>query len=124
MDVHWAHGRPGYRCRHGYTTGTPRLGHVPRNVYVREDHLLETLPSLLQQDGWVQARAPGGASGYLRQHGLEIVCTKGNPSVRRAPSRRVINPAVAPGQQATLALDLGTGLVEDRRASCNRRRPP
>jgi hypothetical protein len=24
LDSHWANGRPGYRCRHGYTSARPR----------------------------------------------------------------------------------------------------
>ncbi|WP_407691362.1 zinc ribbon domain-containing protein [Saccharopolyspora mangrovi] len=52
MDAHWVHRRAGYRCRHGYTTATPRPDQAPRNVYVREDHLRDALPGLLSQQGW------------------------------------------------------------------------
>jgi hypothetical protein len=46
MDAAWVHGNAAYRCRHGYTTGTPRpAGHL--NTYSREDHMLEALPHLI-----------------------------------------------------------------------------
>ncbi|WP_420843853.1 hypothetical protein [Lentzea albidocapillata] len=47
MDAHWVHGRAGYRCRHSYTSAKRRPDTAPRNSYVREDHLLDALPSLL-----------------------------------------------------------------------------
>ncbi|WP_237047756.1 recombinase family protein [Lentzea guizhouensis] len=47
MDGHWVHGRAGYRCRHGFTSAKRRSDGEPRNLYVREDHLLEALPHLL-----------------------------------------------------------------------------
>ncbi|MEU0884052.1 recombinase family protein [Lentzea sp. NPDC005914] len=47
MDGHWVHGRAGYRCRHGFTSVRRRSDGEPRNIYVREDHLLEALPHLL-----------------------------------------------------------------------------
>jgi hypothetical protein len=47
VDAHWVHKRPGYRCRHGHTSAAPRPADAPRNVYLREDHLLDALPDLL-----------------------------------------------------------------------------
>ena len=44
MDGHWVHGRSGYRCRHGFTSANRRADGEPRNLYVREDRLLEALP--------------------------------------------------------------------------------
>lgn len=43
MDSHWVHGRPGYRCRHGYSSSRPRLPGRVKNIYVREDALLTQL---------------------------------------------------------------------------------
>ncbi|VVJ18355.1 Site-specific recombinase [Amycolatopsis camponoti] len=36
-------GRPGYRCRHGHTSARNRPAELAKNVYVREDHLLNDL---------------------------------------------------------------------------------
>ncbi len=51
LDSHWNHGRPAYRCRHGYTstqcTGQPR----PRTLYIREDHLVEEISIRLGDEG-------------------------------------------------------------------------
>jgi hypothetical protein len=50
MEGAWAHGNAAYRCRHGYTTGTPRLDGI-RNSYCREEQLLDALPRLLRDNG-------------------------------------------------------------------------
>jgi hypothetical protein len=117
MDAHWVHGRPGYRCRHGYTTATPRPDHAPRNVYVREDHLLETLAGLLHQDGQVDDHDPGDVGECLRRRGLEIVCGHKGREVQPAAARKIVSLPVSFGQM-TLALDwdLHTGEAASRRA--------
>jgi hypothetical protein len=43
LDSHWVNGRPGYRCRHGHTSARNRPPGLAKNVYVREDHLLDDL---------------------------------------------------------------------------------
>lgn len=48
MDAHWAHQRPGYRCRHGHTSASAEPGR-PRNAHVREDRVLDHLPALVLQ---------------------------------------------------------------------------
>lgn len=107
MDAHWVHGRPGYRCRHGYTTATPRPGQAPRNVYVREDHLLEALPGLLGEGGWGQAEDDTwlAAGEYLRRRGLEIVCSHSSRELKPTPRHTTPGPAVSPVQMP-LALDM------------------
>ncbi|MED7928817.1 recombinase family protein [Nonomuraea sp. LP-02] len=35
LDSHWANGRPGYRCRHGYTSARPREASGPKFLYMR-----------------------------------------------------------------------------------------
>lgn len=47
MDSHWVHGRAGYRRRHGYASSKPRRLNEVKNVYVREDVLLEELMARL-----------------------------------------------------------------------------
>jgi len=43
MDSHWAHGRPGYRCRHGHTSAQRRPPGLGRSIYIREDVLVDRL---------------------------------------------------------------------------------
>jgi hypothetical protein len=71
MDAHWVHGRPGYRCRHGYGTATPRPSDAPRNVYAREEHLLETVAGLLHQDRQLDDHGPLDVGECLRYRGLD-----------------------------------------------------
>jgi hypothetical protein len=106
MDAHWVHGRPGYRCRHGYTTATPRPGHAPRNVYVREDHLLETLAGLLHQDGRVHEHdhGPLEVGACLRGRAMEIVCGHTSRELQPTAARKIVSLPVSSGQ-TTLALD-------------------
>jgi site-specific DNA recombinase len=47
MDAHWVNGRAGYRCRHGHTSAQRSTRDRPKNLYVREDHLLASLPTQL-----------------------------------------------------------------------------
>ena len=46
MESAWSHGRPAYRCRHGYTSAAPPDADRPKNAYVREDRILPQLPAL------------------------------------------------------------------------------
>ncbi|RKT87321.1 Recombinase zinc beta ribbon domain-containing protein [Saccharopolyspora antimicrobica] len=77
MDAHWVHGRAGHRCRHGYRAGIPRSSQAPRTVYVREDHLLDALPKLLNQQGWkpLEDDVTCDVGEQLHRAGLEIVCS-------------------------------------------------
>ena len=51
LDAHWVHGWAGYRCRHGYASSQPRRLDEVKNVYVREDVLLEELVARLSPAG-------------------------------------------------------------------------
>ena len=110
MDAHWVHGRPGYRCRHGYSSAMPRPADAPRNVYVREDRLLEVLPGLLADSDNTRSGLVGGGPTsdpveVLRLRRLQIVCThQGQELWREAP--RVISSVPSPQGQTALALDL------------------
>ncbi|WP_424229512.1 recombinase family protein [Actinophytocola sp.] len=86
MDGHWVHGRAGYRCRHGYTSGTPRPGGTTRNLYFREDHLLGLVPKLLVDAGFRfdrpdQLRQRDLVDG-LRRERLQIVCNREGPILK------------------------------------------
>jgi len=46
LESCWANSRAAYRCRHGYSsTSTPDPAR-PKNLYIREDHILPHLPAL------------------------------------------------------------------------------
>lgn len=73
MDGHWVHGRAGYRCRHGFTGAKRRPDGAPRNLYVREDHLLEVLSRvLLQADSPVEANVEEMLIDRMRGKRLQI----------------------------------------------------
>ncbi|WP_233620460.1 recombinase family protein [Amycolatopsis sp. WAC 01416] len=94
----------GYRCRHGYTTATPRPAHAPRNVYVREDHLLETLAGLLPQGGQADDHRSGDVGEDLRRQGLELVCGQESRELQPAAAHKVVSLPVSSGQM-TLAFE-------------------
>ena len=89
-----------------------RPGHAPRNVYVREDHLLETLAGQLHQDN-----GPRDFGECLRRRGLEIVCRHKGRELQPAAVRKIVSLPVSSGQTA-LAFDwnLNTGAAPGRRA--------
>lgn len=92
MDAHWVHGRPGYRCRHGYTSAKPRPTSAPANVYHREDHLLHALCDLLAGDpdtGEVARPTTQELVGILRRRGLQIICGHYDRHLR--PTQEKIN---------------------------------
>ncbi|GAA1937530.1 hypothetical protein GCM10009754_00700 [Amycolatopsis minnesotensis] len=116
MDAHWVHGRPGHRCRHGYTTATPRSDHAPRNVYAREEHLLETVVGLLHQDGQAEGHSLLDVGECLRRRGLELVCSHKGRELQLTAARKIVSLPIS-SSQTTLALDwnLRTGDAAARR---------
>nr|WP_255638831.1 recombinase family protein [Amycolatopsis sp. DSM 110486] len=120
LEAHWVHGRPGYRCRHGYSTAAPRPAHGPahgpRNVYVREDHLLVTLAGLLHENGQADDRSPREMREDLRNRGLEILCGHETRELRPAVARQVTYPPTQP-DQLPLELDCShhTGTAPEHR---------
>jgi hypothetical protein len=46
LESAWSNGRPACRCRHGYTSATRPDPKRPKNLYVREDHILPRLAAL------------------------------------------------------------------------------
>jgi DNA invertase Pin-like site-specific DNA recombinase len=112
MDAHWVHGRPGYRCRHGYSSAAPRPADAPRNMYVREDRLLELLPGLLADSDDI---GPGPVAGgstpdpveVLRHRQLRIACTYQGQELRQEAPRGITSVSSPQGQTA-LDLDWTT----------------
>ncbi|MCK2214068.1 zinc ribbon domain-containing protein [Actinomadura sp. ATCC 31491] len=70
LDSHWANGRPGYRCRHGYTSARPREAGL-KFLYIREDRLLA---ELLAHVGGRERREPAEIVSAIRAKDLVIVC--------------------------------------------------
>jgi site-specific DNA recombinase len=46
LESCWATNRPAYRCRHGHSSATPPDPARPKNLHIREDHILPHLPAL------------------------------------------------------------------------------
>ncbi len=82
----WTEEQPaGYRCRHGHTSAQRATPDRPKNLYVREDHILANLPAhlaVLELDDELGPEERGsGDSGQrrdlaelMRQFDLTIVC--------------------------------------------------
>ncbi|MEU5264670.1 recombinase family protein [Amycolatopsis sp. NPDC021455] len=71
LDSHWVNGRPGYRCRHGHTSACNRPPEHAKNIYVREDHLLNDLRARLAETVGDDGSA---IADYLRSNDLTIMC--------------------------------------------------
>jgi DNA invertase Pin-like site-specific DNA recombinase len=74
MDAHWVHGRPGYRCRHGYTSARRRPVDAARNLYLREDQLITRIVGYLSEQGHVGQPDPDGVVTFLRGKDLTVLC--------------------------------------------------
>jgi site-specific DNA recombinase len=72
MESCWANGRAAYRCRHGHTSATRPDPARPRNLYIREDHILPHMPALLIQ--LAGPGKPGTAQPAPATGGAEIAC--------------------------------------------------
>jgi DNA invertase Pin-like site-specific DNA recombinase len=71
LDSHWVNGRPGYRCRHGHTSARNRPPELAKNVYVREDYLLNDLRARFPETTDEDASA---IAAYLRSNDLTVTC--------------------------------------------------
>jgi hypothetical protein len=98
MDAHWVNARAGYRCRHGHTTGTPQPAEQPKNLYLREDHIIDMLPARLADLIPATNPKPGPDTSdhddpvaLLHHHGLIITCTRAGWTI--GPRTRPANPA-------------------------------
>ncbi|MFY1638282.1 recombinase family protein [Solwaraspora sp. WMMB335] len=113
MDAHWVNDRPGYRCRHGHTSAQQRVRGHPKNLYVREDRLLDGLADryagmacgsdrlhpVLPADGLNEVVA------FLRENDLTIVCDRRtwvlkNDSASEAASAGVDDACLIPRQRS------------------------
>ncbi|GAA2607929.1 recombinase family protein [Actinomadura fulvescens] len=80
LESCWASNRAAYRCRHGHTSSTRPDPARPKNIYIREDHILPHLPALFlllngaEPAGWPDD-VPAGEEviGHLRARRITLV---------------------------------------------------
>ena len=64
LESAWSNAKPAYRCRHGHTSAAVPDPGRPKNIYLREDHVLPHLAALSI------LLAGGGTSGRGRRAGI------------------------------------------------------
>jgi site-specific DNA recombinase len=67
MESHWVHGRPGYRCRHGHSSSKGSVPGRPRNLYLREDHILGRITTQLRGLGLPDEEEPQLTGSGVRE---------------------------------------------------------
>ncbi len=87
LDSHWVNGRPGYRCRHGHTSARNRPPELAKNVYVREDHLLDDLRVRFAE---TVGDVGSAIADYLRSNHLMIMCGGPRREVRACVAQSVL----------------------------------
>ncbi|KOX19744.1 hypothetical protein ADK67_32900 [Saccharothrix sp. NRRL B-16348] len=87
MDSHWVHGRPGYRCRHGYTSARPRLLGAPALLYWREDRLLERIVVVAAEQGQPLPSTGDEVAAFLAAAGIGVVCSRRAIELRERTDR-------------------------------------
>ncbi|WP_245848391.1 recombinase family protein [Lentzea kentuckyensis] len=106
MDGHWVHGRAGYRCRHGFTSAKRRSDGEPRNLYVREDHLLKALPHLLERTARpMEVGVVEELVDQVREQRLQIYYDDQRLEIRPAPLMPKTVERALRSVQPALALD-------------------
>jgi hypothetical protein len=74
LDAHWVHGRPGYRCRHGYSSARSGAARA-RNVYWPERRIIDGLLYRLSYAGELPFLADtSDLLDHLRARRLVVVC--------------------------------------------------
>ncbi|WP_372453990.1 hypothetical protein [Actinoplanes hulinensis] len=74
MDAHWANGRPGYRCRHDYSSARSVAPRV-RNLYWAELRIIDGLRYRLSYAGGLPFLADTNELlDHLRACRLVVVC--------------------------------------------------
>ena len=66
----WANNRAAYLCRHGYSSTSTRDPARPKNLYIREDHILPHLPALFIR--LVGTETPAGRKRRRTRHGTDV----------------------------------------------------
>jgi site-specific DNA recombinase len=97
MDSHQAHAGSTYRCRHGHSSTKPRPADAARNLYLREDHLLNRIADLLTTTGIATNPTHEQTIRLVRELDLEFTCDRDTITLHQpttAPSKRTRGIAV------------------------------
>jgi hypothetical protein len=85
MESHWVYRRPGYRCRDGHTSAKSAAPNRPKNLYLREDHILALIAVHLDRIGQHDQPGhptinsdPGLIAHFLRANNITVVCDTGS----------------------------------------------
>ncbi|MDI6104678.1 recombinase family protein [Actinoplanes sp. NEAU-A12] len=109
MEGQWVHGRAGYRCRHGYTSGSDAQPDRAKTLYVREDHAFAQ--AVIQYANFARLEpetlGPAEFAGRLRQEKITVMCTPVSITLDTGAS-----PAKPEPSAAVQGADLGQPLVE------------
>ncbi|ONI92751.1 hypothetical protein ALI22I_01960 [Saccharothrix sp. ALI-22-I] len=132
MDSHRSHSRAAYRCRHGHTTARTRPEGAPRNLYLREDHLLAHIATHLTAAGIADNPDPAQTARLIDELGLAFRCDAigvtlldcGTTGRARTPRRRLAPQPVhgrpgtggrgKAGEQLLLTLSCATASEADQ----------
>ncbi|GGS29023.1 hypothetical protein GCM10010171_22770 [Actinokineospora fastidiosa] len=111
MDCHWVHERAGYRCRHGHSSTRSRPARHPKNLYLREDRLLERLPEVIASVQHMISDPPESPppqpealTAFLRLHDLAISCDHSQLTV--VADTHALNVPLGPSRQLTLPMEI------------------
>ncbi|MEV0074386.1 zinc ribbon domain-containing protein [Amycolatopsis sp. NPDC050768] len=99
LESRWANGRPGYRCRHGHTGARNRPPGLAKNVYVREDRLLNDLRARFAEEVGHDASA---IADYLRSSHLTIMYGGPTHEVKPCGPPRIHAATETTGRQVLL----------------------
>jgi hypothetical protein len=83
MESCWVHGRAGYRCRHGHSSGRVASPQRLANLYLREDVILAQIVERIGEDvlGESHPVAWSAVVQALRDRALTVVCAPDGCSV-------------------------------------------
>ena len=113
LESCWSHGRPAYRCRHGYCSAAVPDPARPKNTYVREDQILPHLAALAillagpagkaarTNRGPAQLTGPDGTAALIGQLRADGTVLTYDPDGRTLRADGHDAPSVAIGTDAT-----------------------
>lgn len=96
LESCWVNNRPAYRCRHGHSSASRSDQDRPKNLYIREDHILPHLPALHISLTGPSDTVPDGAStdpkeviDHLRTNKLTLTYEPETRTLRTGTPREV-----------------------------------
>jgi len=112
MDSHQVHARSAYRCRHGHSSTKTRPADAARNLYLREDHLLHRIATLLTTAGIATNPTPEQTIALVRELDLGFTCDRDTITLHQplvTPATRAMAKSV--GEPAIRFADSITGMT-------------